>query len=193
MLKKLSSGKIFILVISLIFTGIVGYEFINSRNKLSYQNEIEEKIEEDKESADNKEEKIQFEDEENSDILENNDTSEKHLRKPEKYKKSERPKNEVLKNEKNSNRIESKETKIKEAKFQKDEDKSAKKSSNIVNINTATEAELSANLKGIGKAKAKFIVNYRKEKGNFTTIEEIKNVKGIGEKTFENIRGYITV
>ena len=61
-----------------------------------------------------------------------------------------------------------------------------------VNINTATEAELDA-LKGIGPAKAKAIVEDRKANGPFKSPEDLKRVKGIGDKTFENLKGDITV
>lgn len=50
-----------------------------------------------------------------------------------------------------------------------------------VNINTASEAELMM-LKGIGKNKAKAIVNYRQKNGQFKTADDLLNVKGIGKK-----------
>lgn len=62
----------------------------------------------------------------------------------------------------------------------------------IVNINTATQTELET-LPGIGPSIALKIINYRKENGKFSTIEEIKNVSGIGESKFEEIKKYITV
>lgn len=63
---------------------------------------------------------------------------------------------------------------------------------NKININTASAAELEQ-LSGIGQAKAQAIVDYREENGDFTSIEEIKEVKGIGEGIFENIKDMITV
>ena len=57
-----------------------------------------------------------------------------------------------------------------------------------ININTATEQELES-LKGIGPATAKNIIRYREEYGGFSSIEEIKNVKRIGDKIFEKIVG----
>ena len=60
-----------------------------------------------------------------------------------------------------------------------------------VNINTATLKELS-HLKGIGKTKAMAIIAYRK-KHPFTKVEDILKVKGIGKKTFEKIKGEISV
>ena len=60
-----------------------------------------------------------------------------------------------------------------------------------VNINTADETTLMM-LKGIGEAKARAIIEYRQEQP-FETIEDIMNVSGIGEKTFEDNRHRITV
>ena len=62
----------------------------------------------------------------------------------------------------------------------------------IININTATIAELMT-LNGIGESKAEDIIFYREKNGPFKTIEEIKNVSGIGDKTFENLKDFITV
>ncbi|MDF2821468.1 MAG: comEA [Clostridiales bacterium] len=61
----------------------------------------------------------------------------------------------------------------------------------IININTATSEELQT-LKGIGPSKAQAIIDYRNSKGNFNDITEIVNVSGIGDKTFERIKEYIT-
>lgn len=61
-----------------------------------------------------------------------------------------------------------------------------------VNINKANEAELMT-LSGIGPAKAQAILAYREENGPFKTIEDLKNVSGIGEKTFEKLKDSITV
>lgn len=51
-----------------------------------------------------------------------------------------------------------------------------------VNINSANEKELMLSLKGIGKKKAKAIVDYRKKHGQFKTVEDLTKVKGIGKK-----------
>lgn len=59
-------------------------------------------------------------------------------------------------------------------------------------INTATEKEL-IRLPGIGREIAKRIIEYREAKGGFTNIEELTNVKGIGEKRFTAIKGLILV
>lgn len=61
-----------------------------------------------------------------------------------------------------------------------------------VNINTAQVAELEA-LPGIGQSKAEAIVKYREENGNFKTAEDLKKVKGIGDKMFEKISAEIEV
>ena len=61
-----------------------------------------------------------------------------------------------------------------------------------ININTATESQLE-NLSGIGPSTAMKIVNYRKENGLFKSIDEIKNVPGIGESKFNAIKDNICV
>lgn len=61
-----------------------------------------------------------------------------------------------------------------------------------IDINTASEEEL-CTLKGIGPAKASAILAYRKSYGGFVCIEEIMEVKGIGEGTFEKIRDFIYI
>jgi len=61
-----------------------------------------------------------------------------------------------------------------------------------VDINNA-EAEVLMLLPGIGEVTAAAIVDYRKENGRFDAIEEIMNVSGIGEKTFEKIKTYIVL
>lgn len=64
--------------------------------------------------------------------------------------------------------------------------------SNKININTASKDELKK-LKGIGEVIAQNIIDYRDEYGQFGSIEEIINVKGIGKAKFEDIKDYITV
>ena len=62
----------------------------------------------------------------------------------------------------------------------------------IININTANAQQL-IQLDGIGEVKANAIIEYRDEHGPFTSIEQITEVSGIGEKTFEKIKDKITV
>lgn len=61
-----------------------------------------------------------------------------------------------------------------------------------LDINQAS-AEGLCNLKGIDTVKASAIVEYREAHGPFTSIEDIKHVKGIGDKTFENIKENISI
>ena len=67
-----------------------------------------------------------------------------------------------------------------------------KENKSKVNINTATQTELET-LSGIGPSTALKIINYRKENGEFEQIEDIKNIPGIGEAKFENIKEEICV
>ena len=61
-----------------------------------------------------------------------------------------------------------------------------------VNINTATQTQLET-LPGIGPSTASKIISYRNENGKFKSIEDIKNVSGIGDSKFENIKENICV
>jgi competence protein ComEA len=65
-------------------------------------------------------------------------------------------------------------------------------STHIVNLNTASATEI-AGLPGIGPKTADLIVQYRQKNGSFKKIEEVMNVKGIGEKTFLKLKDRITV
>ena len=62
----------------------------------------------------------------------------------------------------------------------------------VVNLNTASKDELVA-LPGIGPAKAQAILDYRTAHGSFKSVEEVKDVKGIGAKRFEKIKGELAV
>lgn len=62
----------------------------------------------------------------------------------------------------------------------------------IIDINTATKEELMS-ISGIGESKAEEIIKYRKEKGKFKDIKDIKKVSGIGDSLFEKIKDYIKV
>lgn len=61
-----------------------------------------------------------------------------------------------------------------------------------ININTATLEQLQT-LPKIGESKAKNIISYREKNNGFKTIEEIKNVSGIGDSIFDQIKDYITI
>ena len=63
---------------------------------------------------------------------------------------------------------------------------------NLLNINKASINDFMS-LPGIGEAKAKSIIDYRNSKGSFKSLDEIKNVKGIGESIFEKIKEYLTI
>lgn len=62
----------------------------------------------------------------------------------------------------------------------------------MISINTDSIEELTS-LDGIGEQKAFSIINYRKEHGNFKSIEEIMNVSGIGQSAFNKIKNRITI
>ena len=62
----------------------------------------------------------------------------------------------------------------------------------LVNINSATQTDLES-LPGIGPSTAIKIINYRNENGKFKSIEDLKNVSGIGEAKFNNIKKYVCV
>lgn len=63
---------------------------------------------------------------------------------------------------------------------------------NKININKASQTELES-IPGVGPSTALKIINYREENGKFSSIEDIKNVSGIGNAKFENIKEYITI
>ena len=62
----------------------------------------------------------------------------------------------------------------------------------IININTASLEELQK-INGVGEVKAKSIINYREKNGGFKSIDEMKNIEGIGDKTFEKMKDQITI
>ena len=70
--------------------------------------------------------------------------------------------------------------------------KETTKEQSKININTATQTELET-LPGIGPSIALKIINYRNENGKFTKIEDLKNVSGIGENKYEQIKEMIYV
>ncbi|MGQ7367446.1 helix-hairpin-helix domain-containing protein [Streptococcus suis] len=66
------------------------------------------------------------------------------------------------------------------------------KSTSLVNLNTATEADLQT-ISGIGAKRAADIIAYREANGGFKSVDDLNNVSGIGDKTMESIRPYVTV
>lgn len=80
--------------------------------------------------------------------------------------------------------------------FQKDSEISEAKNdsgkSDLIDINTATKETLTT-LPGVGESKAAAIITYREENGQFSTIEDIKKVSGIGDATYDNLKDLITV
>ena len=61
-----------------------------------------------------------------------------------------------------------------------------------ININKATQTQLET-LPGIGPSTALKIINYRNENGNFKNVEDLKNVSGIGESKYKNIKDLIII
>lgn len=61
-----------------------------------------------------------------------------------------------------------------------------------INLNTATQAELET-LTGVGPSKALSIIDYREKTGKFQSVEDLKKISGIGDKTFEKLKDSIKV
>lgn len=68
----------------------------------------------------------------------------------------------------------------------------AQSNSTKININTADSAELQK-LNGIGEKKAQQIISYRQKNGQFKQIEDLKQVSGIGDKTFETLKSQLEI
>lgn len=62
----------------------------------------------------------------------------------------------------------------------------------VVNVNTATAEEL-VRLPGIGDSKARAILDYRKERGAFKSVEQLREVKGIGDAALERMRPHVAL
>lgn len=73
-----------------------------------------------------------------------------------------------------------------------DEQDNSNKSDGKININKAGLIDLQK-IVGVGPAMANKIISYREENGKFNDIEELKNIKGIGEKTYENLREQVYI
>lgn len=63
----------------------------------------------------------------------------------------------------------------------------------LVSLNSATQQELAERLPGIGEELARRIIEYREQHGGFQSLEELKNVEGIGDKTLEKIKPYLSL
>ena len=121
----------------------------------------------------------------------NNDDNSTHTN--EKSLELEKKLNDDILNTKNINSSKSSVNKYKDDNVENfNNDKSFNKNNNLININTAQIDELKS-LPSIGDTIAKLIIEYRNEYGKFTDISQIKNVKKIGNKTYEKIKDLITV
>ena len=69
---------------------------------------------------------------------------------------------------------------------------SAASASAPINLNTATVAQLET-LPGIGKSTAERILEYRQKNGSFKKVEDLMNVRGVGEKSFLKLKPLVTV
>lgn len=68
----------------------------------------------------------------------------------------------------------------------------AEKKVNLINLNTADVKALTS-LPGIGKTKAKRIIDYREQHGQFQSIEQLANVKGLGKQSIAKLKQHITL
>jgi competence protein ComEA len=64
--------------------------------------------------------------------------------------------------------------------------------SGLINLNTATSAQLQT-ISGIGPARAQNIIDFRETHGNFSSVDELIHISGIGAVTLENLRPHVTV
>ncbi len=74
----------------------------------------------------------------------------------------------------------------------KDGKETSEKKHGKVNLNTASQAELET-VTGIGPAKAKAIIDYRKKNGKFKKVEELDEVPGFGKATVDKVKSELTV
>lgn len=120
----------------------------------------------------------------NEDVLSFNETRKKEIEKDEKCLNKEIIKNDACITK--EDRIESSFSISSESVKEIDDTKK------LISLNSANKEELMT-LPGIGESKALAIIAYREENGLFNNTEELKNIKGIGDKMFEKIKDYITV
>lgn len=81
---------------------------------------------------------------------------------------------------------------VEEKQLEQAKEEAAAINDGLVDINKASEAELTT-LPGIGQNKAKQIIEYRQANGGFSSVEDIKNVSGIGDGIFKQINSLIKV
>ena len=62
----------------------------------------------------------------------------------------------------------------------------------VVNVNTASVAELEL-LPGVGEARARAIIDLRKQRGGFKSLDELRDVKGIGDASLEKLRPHLAL
>lgn len=79
-----------------------------------------------------------------------------------------------------------------EPKTEEQEDAEVEKITDKININTATESELIL-LDGIGETLARRIVERREEIGEFTSLDQLLEIEGLGESKYNRIKNYITI
>ena len=61
----------------------------------------------------------------------------------------------------------------------------------VTNVNTASAEELASNLPRVGPAMSARIVEYRRQVGSFRSVEQLTEIRGIGEKTLEKLRPWV--
>lgn len=95
-------------------------------------------------------------------------------------------------NEEKQNQMITKESGVTETGKEEKMSNGKTKTTTKVNLNTATLEQLDS-LPGIGPAIAQRIIDYRKQHGKFTEIEQLKEVKGIGVSKFEQVKDYLCI
>lgn len=98
----------------------------------------------------------------------------------------------VIENQEKEDNPNKTDTPVEKEEDKKEDKNNAPNNSQLVNINSATIDELMS-LNGVGESKAKSIIEYRNQVGKFKSIEELKNVSGIGDTIYEKIKNSITV